>query len=130
MELSPIQLTTFIGGAKGPWKVGGIRPVKGETLSSVEGISIPNSRGAGPQPGEWFLRGVGSHVRYVERPEKTELTAKQAPLGRPEATRAALVPIRKVPAWWELTQEERRRIFEAESHHIADSLKYLPAIAR
>ena len=32
--------------------------------------------------------------------------------------------------WWELTQEERRRIFEDKSRHIADSLKYLPAIAR
>ena len=39
---------------------------------------------------------------------------------------AALIPIRKSSAWWELTQEERRRIFEDKSHHIAASLKYLP----
>ena len=51
-------------------------------------------------------------------------------LGRPEATCAALIPIRKSQAWWDLTQEERRQIFEDKSHHIADSLKYLPAIAR
>jgi chlorite dismutase len=50
--------------------------------------------------------------------------------GRAEATRAALIPIRKSAAWWELTQEERRAIFEDKSHHIAASLKYLPAIAR
>jgi hypothetical protein len=29
-----------------------------------------------------------------------------------------------------LTPEERRQIFEDKSHHIAASLKYLPAIAR
>ena len=52
------------------------------------------------------------------------------PLGRPEATCAALIPIKKSAAWWELTQEERRQIFEDKSHHIAASLKYLPAIAR
>ena len=54
----------------------------------------------------------------------------QAGLGRPEATCAALIPIKKSAAWWELTQEERRQIFEDKSHHIASSLKYLPAIAR
>ena len=54
----------------------------------------------------------------------------QAELGRPEATCAALIPIKKSAAWWELTQEERRQIFEDKSHHIAGSLKYLPAIAR
>ena len=47
-----------------------------------------------------------------------------------EASCAALIPIRKSAAWWELTQEERRRIFEDKSHHIAGSLKYLPMIAR
>ena len=56
--------------------------------------------------------------------------AVQAGLGRPEATCAALIPIKKSAAWWELTQEERRQIFEDKSHHIAGSLKYLPAIAR
>ena len=54
----------------------------------------------------------------------------QAPLGRPEATSAALIPIRKSAAWWELTQEQRRQIFEDKSHHIESSLKYLPAVAR
>ena len=44
--------------------------------------------------------------------------------------RRALISIRKSSAWWGLTQEERRQIFEDKSHHIAASLKYLPAIAR
>jgi chlorite dismutase len=54
----------------------------------------------------------------------------QAGLGRPEATQAALIPIRKSAAWWDLTQEERRAVFEDKSRHIAASLKYLPAVAR
>ena len=69
-------------------------------------------------------------MRYVERAEKTQLDAVSPPLGRPEATRAALIPIRKSPEWWALTQEERRAIFETRSRHIADTLKYLPRVAR
>jgi len=79
---------------------------------------------------EWVLRGVTSNERYVERPERTALVAVQQPLGRHDATRAALIPIRKTAAWWELTQDERRAILEEQSSHIAVCLEYLPAIAR
>jgi chlorite dismutase len=92
----------------------------------AEAIALPLI----PSLTSWRLAGVASHIRYVERGEKTALGAVQAGLGRPEATQAALIPIRKSPAWWELTQEERRAIFEDKSHHIAASLKYLPAVAR
>jgi chlorite dismutase len=43
---------------------------------------------------------------------------------------AALIPIRKTAAWWNLTQEERRSIFEKKSHHIAEGVRYLPSVAR
>jgi chlorite dismutase len=36
----------------------------------------------------------------------------------------------KSAAWWELPQDERRRIFEESSHHIATGLEYLPAVSR
>jgi len=42
----------------------------------------------------------------------------------------ALIPIRKSPEWWALSQHERRAIFEAESHHTEIGLAYLPQIAR
>lgn len=32
--------------------------------------------------------------------------------------------------WWELPQDERRAIFEEESHHTEIGLDYLPAVAR
>jgi len=76
----------------------------------------------------WQLTGVTSNERYVSRIEKNTLSAKQAPLGRPTADRAALIPIRKTAAWWAMTQDERLAIF-AESHN-AIGLKFLPAIAR
>jgi hypothetical protein len=78
----------------------------------------------------WELRGVVSHQRYVERTEGEALRGAQAGLGRPEATRAALIPIRKSERWWSLAQDERRAIFEERSKHIASTLRFLPAIAR
>src|SRR5215471_2205462 len=96
----------------------------------VERVAV--YRGSEPSPLEsrWTLSGVVSNTRYVERPEQQELTLRQAPLSRSEATRAALIPIRKTAAWWNLTQEERRNVFENKSHHIAEGIRYLPSVAR
>jgi chlorite dismutase len=58
------------------------------------------------------------------------LVEQQQGLGRPETTGAALIPITKKAEWWELTQDERRSIFEVRSRHIAVGLEYLPAISR
>jgi chlorite dismutase len=128
------MFTTFRGGQSGGWRVTSIARVKGETLARVPALSVISGDSIAlpllPSATSWRLAGVTSHVRYVERAEKEQLAAVQAGLGRPEATQAALIPIRKNNAWWELTQEERRKIFEDKSHHIAASLKYLPAIAR
>lgn len=128
------MFTIFRGDSGGSWRVMSISPVIGETLPPVPSLSVVQGATVAlpllPSFGSWRLAGVASHVRYVERPEKTALVAVQAGLGRREATRAALIPIRKNAAWWDLTQEERRRIFEDKSRHIADSMKYLPAIAR
>jgi chlorite dismutase len=111
-----------------------ISPVTGETLKPVAALSITHADAISlpllPSQTSWRLAGVTSHVRYVERTEKIALVAAQAGLGRPEATHGALIPIKKNAAWWDMTQNERRRIFEDKSRHIADSLKYLPAIAR
>ena len=107
---------------------------EGRAASAVPSLSVVHSEAIAlpllPSQTAWRLAGVASHVRYVERAEKTQLAAAQPGLGRPEASCAALIPIRKSAAWWELTQEERRRIFEDRSHHIAAGLKYLPMIAR
>ena len=130
------MFTVFRGGQSGAWRVTLMAPVKGEGLAPTASLSVTHSESIAlpilpsQNPHSWRLAGVPSHVRYVERAEKEQLTAMQAGLGRPEAKRAALIPIKKSAAWWELTQEERRRIFEDKSHHIASSMRFLPAIAR
>jgi chlorite dismutase len=128
------MFTTFRGGRSGAWRITALAPVTGEPLAPVASLSVVHSAAIAlpllPSQTSWRLAGVASHLRYVERAEKTQLEEVQAGLGRPEAICAALIPIRKSSAWWELTQGERRRIFEDQSHHIAATLKYLPMIAR
>jgi chlorite dismutase len=128
------MFTVFRGGQSGAWRVTRFAPVKGASLAPTLSLSVVHSLTIAlpilPSPTSWRLAGVASQPRNTERPEKEQLTAVQAEIGRPEATYAALIPIKKSAAWWELTQEERRQIFEDKSHHIASSLKYLPAIAR
>jgi chlorite dismutase len=125
-------LVTFIGGDSGSWSVDRILAVKGTSLQPVARVAIleGSSGGAGTQNGSWVLRGVTSHDRYVTAEERRALAERQPPLGRTSATAAALIPIRKSAAWWELAQDERRAIFEERSHHIGRSLAYLSRIAR
>ena len=125
------RLFGFIGGKAGGWLVAEAKAVVGEALPTVERVAIVHGAIATlPAGGKWILRGVTSNERYVTRVEKEQLVMKQAALGRPEASHAALIPIRKSAKWWELTQDERRTILEDRSHHIQTGLKYLPAVAR
>jgi chlorite dismutase len=78
----------------------------------------------------WVLRGVTSYERYVNKAEQQLLGSVQPTIGRPGATCAALIPIKKSDEWWNLAQDERRAILEEQSHHIEVGIKYLPAVAR
>ncbi|MEO6738756.1 MAG: chlorite dismutase family protein [Chthoniobacteraceae bacterium] len=125
------RLFSFVGGNDGPWKKTAARAVTGETLPVIERLNIVTGNVAAPHAGAaWVLRGVTSNERYVTRQEKDQLLAKQQGLGRPEADCAVLIPIKKNAEWWAMTQDERRQIFEAQSHHTQIGLDYLPAIAR
>ncbi|MBS4066111.1 MAG: chlorite dismutase family protein [Chitinophagaceae bacterium] len=120
----------FIGGNTGKWKVSKMEAVCGFPLATVSYIDITSALISSTQQGLWKLRGFTSNIRYAEQHERKKLNAVQAQLGRPFATCAALIPIRKNNAWWEMAQDERRKIFESKSHHTETGLKYLPAIAR
>jgi chlorite dismutase len=124
----PARVFTFAGGDAGAWRVVGMTRVLGDPLPEVSRVSV--TAGTADAPAKWRLRGITSNERYVTRDEKGQLVAKQQGLGRPESTRAALIPIRKTAAWWALAQDERRRIFEESSRHVRIGLKYLPAVAR
>jgi len=103
----------------------GVPIARVEAIEMVDGIAAKL-----PADASWSLHGVTSNDRYATRAEKTELIAKQVPVGRPEATQAALMLLRKSAEWWALTQDERRAILEEESHHIAIGMRYLPAVSR
>lgn len=123
--------SVFYGGDQGPWRVVRVAAVKGPPLPEVQRLAVVAHAAAPPAGNHGFrLEGVTSHQKYTERAEKEALAAKQAGLGRPEATLAALIPITKSSAWWDLAQDERRAVFYERSRHISASMPFLPAIAR
>ena len=122
---------SFVGGHDGNWRVTKMASVIGESLESVDRVEVVEQRiEVLPAGAKWILRGVTSFERYVTSREHQQLFSAQPPLNRAEATCAALIPIKKLESWWQLSQDDRRRVFEEQSAHIATGLKYLPAIAR
>lgn len=124
------RLFCFVGGETGPWRVTQTRTIAGTALAGVNHVNVIAGDTALPAGAAWLLRGITSNDRYVTRSEKNDLVARQPALGRPGATCAALIPLRKNSAWWALTQDERREIFETQLTHTKTGLKYLPAVAR
>ena len=121
----------FVGGELGGWRVRSVEPVRGAALEMVPALEVkPVGRPMSGGTAVWELQGVMSNLRYATRSELTTLRARQEGLGRPQARCAALIPIKKSSAWWDLAQDERRSIFEEKSQHTATGLAYLPAVAR
>lgn len=121
----------FVGGKIGKWRVLSVSPVRGTPLDAVDCIDVRPAIGDLHASGNaWCLEGQISNLRYATRAELTSLRSMQEPLGRTPARRSALIPIKKVAAWWDLAQDERRAIFEDQSHHTRIGMTYLPAIAR
>jgi len=125
------RLYSFVAGYQGLWHIDTIAAVTGESLPAAEFLHVVNADvHPAPVAGAWCLRGVTSYERYVVRSEKSALARIQPPIGRLEATRAALIPIKKSSEWWQLPHDARREIFAGRSLHIETGLKYLPAVAR
>lgn len=121
----------FVAGTSGVWKILSTAARRGPDLPPAARIDFkPAQNGIAPAEAGWMLHGLISNVRYAQRLELDALKARQEPLGRSLATRAALIPIKKSQAWWDLAQDERRAIFEETSHHTAIGMDYLPAVAR
>ncbi|MES2239366.1 MAG: chlorite dismutase family protein [Bacteroidota bacterium] len=120
----------FIGGNSGEWKVRQQQVLKGEPLETVNYLKKNSSSLVQGNEGIWTLKGIVSNLRYTEKVEKEKLVAIQEDLGRPSATFATFIPLRKSADWWNLAQDERRKIMEESSKHTQTGLKYLPAIAR
>ena len=110
---SPLTVT-FTAGAAGSWRIERISAVRGEPLASAACLAV-TERPVAPEAGVWCLRGVVGHPRYSTTAELRQLAAMQPALNRPEASCAALIPIRKSDAWWAMGQDDRRAIFEDSS---------------
>lgn len=121
----------FTGAASGTWRVLRADALRGAALAASPFVAVERADTAAPVPSAaWALYGFVSNVRYATRNESERLKAVQEGLARPQATRAALIPLRKNAAWWDLPQDDRRAIFEETSHHTQIGLGYLPAVAR
>jgi chlorite dismutase len=123
------NLISFVAGDLGEWRIEEMDVICGESLPAAPNLSMVHGDTNGDSA-IWVLRGVTSNLRYTTDAERRRLVSRQAGLGRDEARHAALIPIRKSEAWWQLAQDERRRIFEEASHHIEIGHDYLPAVAR
>jgi hypothetical protein len=130
--MAAIIPVTFVGAETGSYRVLRMEAVVGASLAPVAAVTSHPAHLPAAEAGNaaWVLRGSNAYVRYVNRPETEALRALQPPIGRPNCSHAALIPIRKSEAWWDLPQDERRAIFEQRSNHIASCLRFLPAIAR
>lgn len=128
--MAVVTPTTFVAGDSGQWRIDRIVAVRGESLAPAPYLRVVEGGPGLSAAVAWTLRGVTSNERYVTQAERAALVAKQQALGRVGATRAALIPIRKSEAWWDLTQDVRRALFEETSHHIAIGLTALPEVAR
>ena len=128
--MRPLQVS-FAGGEVGSWAIERLDTVAGAPLERASRLEVVEGQTSRlDEKPAWVLRGVTSNERYVSRIEHEALVTRQESLGRAASTRAALIPITKSEAWWELPQDERRRIFEESSHHVAIGLEYVPAVAR
>ncbi len=121
----------FLGGQRGVWRVTGMTAVSGAGLDPVAAVDVVNNASPDvPDGTSWVLQGFTSNIRYATTTELRTLQAIQQPPGRPDSTRAALIPLKKTSQWWDLPQDARRRIFEETSHHTEIGMRYLPPIAR
>jgi len=131
-EQAPVEnsIVSFVAGPEGPWRIDGILAPKGETLPPASRLAMVEGDGTEGAGSRWALRGMVGPAIYANQAETDALAAKQEPLGRPDARCATLIAVRKSPAWWAMSHDERRGVIEERSHHMAVGLESLPAIAR
>lgn len=127
------KVLRFQAGDTGQWSIECVAAVKGGTLAPAARLAVESSLSgsmSSDRGAVWTLTGFVSNARYSTAAELKRMSSVSPQLGRPEATCAALIPIKKTPAWWALGQDERRAIFEERSGHIRKAMNYVPEVAR
>ena len=124
-------LLNYIGGSTGSWRVNGVTTHSGAPLKTATHVEIVKGKTCRPPMGSsWVLRGVVRNTRFVTREDRPTLEPRYLKQGPVESTCAALLPIRKSAAWWNLEHDERQEIIEARSRQLGRGMRFLPAIAR
>jgi hypothetical protein len=128
----PARLFSFVGGDAGPWRIAKMKAIVGEPLANARMIKVTSSSDIpSDSHAVWVLHGITSNERYtVPSEDRKQIVSRQMGLGRPEATCAALISIRKNTTWWALTQNERQSVFEEQSRHAKIGLGHFPELAR
>jgi len=128
-EQAPVEpsIVSFVAGPEGLWRIDGILAPTGETLPPAARLAMVEGDATEGAGARWALRGMVGPAVYAGEAEDDALAAEQEPLGRPEARCAALIAVRKSPAWWAMTHDERRAVEERPQ---AAGLDERPAIAR
>jgi chlorite dismutase len=126
------KIISFIGCDEGDWRITSMLTLKGKPIPSANTLMVVPANSSLQNPGRssFNLKGVISNLRYTSGDEKKELNIASRGLNLPEFDCAALIPIKKLDDWWALPQDERRKIFEEDSKHIATSIPYLDKISR
>lgn len=96
----------FVCSDDGDWEIGSKTSIRGDDPlpSTAKYVTIQSAaivpKNSDPSiSAAWVLRGVTSNERYVTKEEKAGLVAKQAGIGRESCRHAAVILIRKSPAW-------------------------------
>lgn len=129
---APLRVV-FRAGESGEWQIEEIRAVIGDGINRATRLAVEKINLDSSPPSAniaWELRGFTSNLRYTTRTEIQMMAPLTSGLGRPQARRAVLIPIRKSPGWWALPQDERRTIYEERSRHTSIGMEYMPKIAR
>jgi len=121
-------IISFVGADQGTWKVMSMQAITGQTMQAA--LSVDVVQGAPSEHANWVLKAFISNLRYTSKSEKTHLNLHSKSLGDPKYNYAALIPIKKSDEWWALAQDERRAIFEEDSHHISVGAQYLSVVSR
>jgi len=94
----PPLSVSFAGASTGRWSIERLDTVAGSPLAPASRLEVLEGPHAARPAADsvWMLRGVTSNE----------------PLGRARATRAALIPVKKSEAWWDLAHNQYRRAIE------------------
>ena len=124
-------MLNYVGGSTGSWRVISMTTHSGAPLKTATHVEIVNGGvSRNPTGSSWVLRGVVRNTRFVTREERPVLESRFLKQGPVESTCAALIPIRKSAAWWNLEHDERQEIIDARSRQLGTGMRFLPAIAR